>query len=259
MPLLEEVSDAEDIDNMDMDLAEFDPNLRTPFAPKLEKTIVRSQDLEEQEQKQKILPDREVRDDLMDLDMNRGIPSELLETVKTLQVLYPCYFDKNRSRQQGRRISKELAVENPLAQTIVEACASLHLICTIEPSKTHPQDWGNPGRVRVLIKEDGKPQSVFADNKRHLMNQVAKYLQSHPTTLESVKKPVGVPELKNVEPQLVPKPKNLKMNTIVPLYSTLTMAADPGAKSLYEPEPEVPQVQAPKVPKQKNKFMHVRR
>ena len=44
-PTLEEVSD--DIDNMDMDIAEFDPSLNTPIAPlRQAPTVIRSQDAE---------------------------------------------------------------------------------------------------------------------------------------------------------------------------------------------------------------------
>lgn len=265
MPLLEEVSDAEDIDNLDMDLAEFDPSLSTPLAPKLEKTIVRSQDLEEEEEarkREKLFPtDDDFNDDAFTAaSATKPLPDDVQETLRTLQILYPCYFDKNRSRQEGRRVSKELAVENPLAQTVQEACNALHLITMHEATKTHPQDWGNPGRIRVLIKEDGKPTSVLVDNKRHLMNQVAKYLKSHETTLEVSKKTVLVPELRKITPQEIPVPKGLKINKIVPLHSPLQLNTDPMFKSIYEPQPETaPVPQVPKVPKQKNKFMHVRR
>lgn len=259
MPLLEEISDGEDIDNMDMDLAEFDPTLRTAFAPKLEKTVVRSQD----QQEERLFPNSAQDEDDLDDDVFEGkaIPEEVQETLKTLQILYPCYFDKNRSRKQGRRVSLELSVQNPVAQTIVDACASLHLVCMQEAVKTHPQDWGNPGRVRVLLKDGGKPVSVLADKKRHLLVQVAKYLKAHQTTPELVKKTLVDPSLKHIQPKEVPVPKGLKMNTLVPLHSPLMQGTDPMSKGLYEAQPEavVPPPTAPKALKQKNKFMHVRR
>lgn len=62
------------------------------------------------------------------------------------------YFDKNRSRAEGRRIGKELAVENPLAREIVTACGRLRLQTLFEPAKFHPKDWSNPGRVKVKVK-----------------------------------------------------------------------------------------------------------
>ncbi|KAL9601516.1 MAG: hypothetical protein Q9219_002468 [cf. Caloplaca sp. 3 TL-2023] len=72
---------------------------------------------------------------------------------KHYQCIYPLYFDASRTRAQGRRVGKELAVANPLARTIVDAVAELGLRTVFEPSKMHPRDWGNPGRVRVLLKE----------------------------------------------------------------------------------------------------------
>ena len=46
MPRLEEIDDFNDIDNLDMDLAQLDSSLRTPIAPKITPTVVRSQDQE---------------------------------------------------------------------------------------------------------------------------------------------------------------------------------------------------------------------
>ncbi len=43
MPQLDEIDDVDDIDNMDMDIAEFDPDLKTPIAPARPKPqVVRS-------------------------------------------------------------------------------------------------------------------------------------------------------------------------------------------------------------------------
>ena len=46
----------------------------------------------------------------------------------------------------------ELAVENPMAREIVNACARLRLETLFEPSKLHPKDWANPGRVKIKLK-----------------------------------------------------------------------------------------------------------
>ncbi len=74
---------------------------------------------------------------------------------KDFQCLYPVYFDVNRSRTEGRRVGKELAVENPMAREIVNACARLRLETLFEPSKIHPKDWANPGRVKIKLKGGG--------------------------------------------------------------------------------------------------------
>lgn len=49
-------------------------------------------------------------------------------------------------------VGKELAVENPLAREIVNACGRLRLETLFEPAKCHPRDWANPGRVKVKLR-----------------------------------------------------------------------------------------------------------
>lgn len=82
-----------------------------------------------------------------------------LERTKHYQCLYPVYFDSTRSRAEGRRVGKDQAVPNPLAQDIAQAVSQLGVAGQVvfEPGKVHPKDWANPGRVRFLIKENGKP------------------------------------------------------------------------------------------------------
>src|SRR6201996_4535625 len=60
---------------------------------------------------------------------------------KTWQVLYPIYFDAQVSRAQGRRVGREEAVRNPLAQTIAEAVRAKGWSSVFEPVTTHPGDW----------------------------------------------------------------------------------------------------------------------
>ncbi|KAI4246238.1 MAG: hypothetical protein LQ352_006432, partial [Teloschistes flavicans] len=110
------------------------------------------------------------------------------EKHKHYQCLYPLYFDASRTRAQGRRVGKDQAVANPLARTIVDAVASLSLTTVFEPGKMHPKDWGNPGRVRVLLKDPQTGKSKAGPrikNKHHLYIQVSEYLQKHPTTVDT--------------------------------------------------------------------------
>lgn len=88
---------------------------------------------------------------------------------KRYQCLYPLYFDANRTRSQGRRVGKELAVQNPLAREIVDAVQLLGLDTVFEPGKLHPKDWSNPGRVRVLIKEGGRVRNRGVKNSLSLL------------------------------------------------------------------------------------------
>jgi len=93
------------------------------------------------------------------------VPEPTREIPKHYQCLYPIYFDKTRSRAEGRKVGSELAVENPLARDIVDAVQMLGLQAGLEPEKLHPKDWANPGRVRVLLKnEDGKSMNSKIKN-----------------------------------------------------------------------------------------------
>ncbi|KAH3661371.1 hypothetical protein OGAPHI_006778 [Ogataea philodendri] len=251
MPKLEEIEDIEDVDNLDMDLAEFDPDLRTPIAPARPKpSVVRSQDAEPGFGG---LPQLNVEtgDFAKQTRSQEQLSEEELAELRSMQVIYPCYFDKNRSVGEGRRVGVEHSVENPLAKTILDACRHLNLTAVLEPEKTHPQDFGNPGRVRVGLKFKGKQANSVVKNKRQLLLKVAEYLKSHPTTLASVKQLPGPPELMNgYTPVEVSRVKKFKMNTIVPLHSALTMK-NPQTESAYVKTPQTPAAAAPKIAKQK--------
>ncbi|TRX94628.1 hypothetical protein FHL15_004400 [Xylaria flabelliformis] len=106
------------------------------------------------------------------------------DDIKDYQMLYPVYFDATRTRAQGRRVSANLAVKNPLAREIANACAALRLSPVFEAHRTHPKDWANPGRVRIALKE-ARARNHPIKNKHHLYVAVAKFLQEHPTTDDS--------------------------------------------------------------------------
>lgn len=142
------------------------------------------------------------------------------EASKHYQCLYPIYFDKSRTRAEGRRVGNELAVENPLAREMADAAASLGLKTVFEPDKLHPKDWSNPGRVRVLLKQDGKLFSRNVKNKHHLYILMAQYLRDHPTQKNTPLRLriAGLPPPKEPLPEPA-IPRGWKMNTILPLHS----------------------------------------
>ncbi|PLB33757.1 RNA-binding signal recognition particle subunit SEC65 [Aspergillus candidus] len=150
----------------------------------------------------------------------RPPPEIRREIPKHYQCLYPIYFDKTRSRAEGRKVGTELAVENPLARDIVDAVQMLGLTAGLEPEKLHPKDWANPGRVRVLLKEDGKPTNSNIKNKHHLYILVAKYLQAHPTTEQSPYRLrlQGLPMPEKLPPAPA-APRGWKIPTILPIHS----------------------------------------
>lgn len=250
MPTLEEIEDIEDIDNLDMDLAEFDPDLVTPIAPvKPKPQVVRSQDSEgpsgvfpasnmfqgmglnkdfDPNSKKNSKPTQfNINGSTKPVNMKiyDSMSPEEKKEFKMMQIVYPCYFDKNRSMKDGRRLPISKCVENPLAKTILDACKILRIPAVFEPEKTHPQDWGNPGRVRLGLKYEHEPTHPILKSKKQALEAIAEFMKTHPTTLRNVKDLPGPPELMegNWEASEIPKVKGFKMNTIVPMHSTLTM------------------------------------
>jgi signal recognition particle subunit SRP19 len=142
------------------------------------------------------------------------------EKSKHYQCLYPVYFDRSRTRAEGRRVGTELAVENPLAREMADAAASLGLQTVFEPDRLHPKDWSNPGRIRVLLKQGGKPVQSHIKNKHHLYILIARYLKAHPTQKNTPLRlriaGLPVPKEPLPEPAI---PRGWKMNTILPLHS----------------------------------------
>jgi signal recognition particle subunit SRP19 len=117
-------------------------------------------------------------------------------------------------------VGNELAVENPLAREMADAAASLGLKTVFEPDKLHPKDWSNPGRVRVLLKQDGKLISQNVKNKHHLYILMSQHLRDHPTQKNTPLRLriAGLPPPKEPLPEPA-IPRGWKMNTILPLHS----------------------------------------
>lgn len=247
MPTLEEIEDIEDIDNLDMDLAEFDPDLVTPVAPaKPKPTVVKSSsddgpsgvfptgdmfkgmgmDMDFSKMAEKAAAARAAKEaQEKGMNMYDSMTPEERREFKMMQLVYPCYFDKNRSSKEGRRLPRSKCVENPLAKTILDACKVLRIPAIFEPEKTHPQDWGNPGRVRIGIMYEHKPSHPMLKSKKEAFEAIAEYLLQNPTTLKNVKDLPGPPELMEGtwQPSKIPKVKGFRMNNIVPMHSALTM------------------------------------
>lgn len=131
---IEELSDGSESDPLEMDPSDFEPS-KYPLSPPITPSLINPRNIPSPTQ-------------------NQYASAADLEKFKNFQCLYPVYFDTTRSRAEGRRVSKEYAVENPLARDIVDAVQSLGLRALFEPGKVHPKDWSNPGRVKVLIKQN---------------------------------------------------------------------------------------------------------
>ncbi|KAL2175266.1 signal recognition particle, SRP19 subunit [Thermothelomyces heterothallicus CBS 202.75] len=149
---------------------------------------------------------------------------------KSFQCLYPVYFDATRSRAEGRRVPRSVAVANPLAFDIVQACARLGLQTVLEAGKLHPKDWANPGRVKVDLRHHQQQHGGGGpkiNNKHHLYLLVAQHLRAHPTTdssrslrVEVRGAPMPPQALEPGKPWPRPAvPRGWKMGELLPYYS----------------------------------------
>ena len=81
-----------------------------------------------------------------------------MRTRKPFLIFWPQYFDVKRSRSEGRRLPKNLAVEKVKIEEIAKAARRLGYRAEIEQTYKYPRSWWeNPGRVVVNTK--GKKKS----------------------------------------------------------------------------------------------------
>jgi signal recognition particle subunit SRP19 len=83
-------------------------------------------------------------------------------------VIWPAALDANLSRSEGRRVSLELAVENPTADEIGRAVQQVGYDAVIEHDKTYSREYETRGRVLVQNADDA--------GKSDLLQAVAAYV-----------------------------------------------------------------------------------
>jgi signal recognition particle subunit SRP19 len=68
--------------------------------------------------------------------------------------IYPVYFDANRSRCQGRRVKKAVAVQNPSVAELAEVATMLNLEFEMNLEAKYPRFWWIPsGRLQIKKQE----------------------------------------------------------------------------------------------------------
>ncbi|MFQ5909178.1 MAG: signal recognition particle subunit SRP19/SEC65 family protein [Thermoplasmata archaeon] len=79
---------------------------------------------------------------------------------KDLVILWPCYFDRAKTRKEGRRVPKKLAILEPSAEIIAKTARDLGYYVEIEPEKRHPSEsWRGEGRV-IVAKTTSKSDII---------------------------------------------------------------------------------------------------
>ncbi|MBS3816867.1 MAG: signal recognition particle subunit SRP19/SEC65 family protein [Candidatus Thermoplasmatota archaeon] len=76
-------------------------------------------------------------------------------------IIYPEYFDKSKSRSEGRRVPTELSVSSPKLKEIGAILDSLDIPNRLEKYQHHPASWYE-GNGRVFIpKQKGSKQEIL--------------------------------------------------------------------------------------------------
>jgi signal recognition particle subunit SRP19 len=84
-------------------------------------------------------------------------------------VIWPAYFDAGRSRNEGRRVPEDLAVEDPTVDEIATAVQQVGYDAVVERDASYPrQHWTASGRVLVQDADDA--------GKSDLLQAVAAYV-----------------------------------------------------------------------------------
>ncbi|VDO42928.1 unnamed protein product [Onchocerca flexuosa] len=72
--------------------------------------------------------------------------------------IYPLYMNSRKTIAQGRRVSKNKAVDSPTAQEIFDILSNAGMKVKLEKQKMHPldqnRDTNAQGRVRVQLRND---------------------------------------------------------------------------------------------------------
>lgn len=82
-------------------------------------------------------------------------------------IIWPAYFDSNKTRKEGRRVPENLAVQHPKILEIQEAAQKLGLKHEVIADKGYPKTpWQKSGMLLVEKKE----------SKEQAINRIAKQL-----------------------------------------------------------------------------------
>jgi signal recognition particle subunit SRP19 len=87
-------------------------------------------------------------------------------------IIWPAYFDQNKTRSQGRKIPKNQAQPTPRLEEIQKAAQKLGLQPEIKPELAHPaQPWQKTGML--LISKKGPKLEILRKITKEIATQRA--------------------------------------------------------------------------------------
>ncbi|MCG3218746.1 MAG: signal recognition particle subunit SRP19/SEC65 family protein [Candidatus Heimdallarchaeota archaeon] len=91
-------------------------------------------------------------------------------------VIYPEYFDVNLSRAEGRRISRNKAVENPSINKLSFVSSKLKLNYTVQKDKYYSKRWWNR-QGRIIVEFERSEEGVAEFSKTEVITKIAALAQ----------------------------------------------------------------------------------
>ena len=73
-------------------------------------------------------------------------------------VFWPEYFDSNRSKAEGRRVPKSLAIQDPTMEMVIKAVQRAGFQYKLEEGKSYPGSWWK--KTGMLLVENTMPKPV---------------------------------------------------------------------------------------------------
>jgi signal recognition particle subunit SRP19 len=101
-------------------------------------------------------------------------------------VVWLIYFDASVTRRLGRRVPRELAVEAPTLEELVEACKRLNLSFQVRDSARYPRMWW--GRRGYVIVDKSKPKGRLLEALALEMRRLRSEKDSYGDVLEKTLK-----------------------------------------------------------------------
>ena len=84
-------------------------------------------------------------------------------------IIWPAYFDSGKTRKEGRRVTKNLAISSPKINEVEEAANNLDLENEIIPEKGYPKTpWQKTGIL--LVEKDGSKEEIIERIAKQLLN-----------------------------------------------------------------------------------------
>lgn len=84
-------------------------------------------------------------------------------------LIWPIYFDVSKTRNDGRRVPKDLAVASPKISELKEAAEKSGLRCEVVADVSHPKmPWLKIGML-LVEKDDGTKEEIIKEIAKQLL------------------------------------------------------------------------------------------